>query len=517
MIAPLYDNRGVVRYFIGAQVDVTRLVEEGRGIDSFERLLAEDRAAEGKDEPNERAGQEKEVPKKPLEALGELGEMLSWEETLEIQQRSRTTSLRDDVSVHSVSLNPSSKKNIATRPGGRRVLGTETEETEQKVGWGLSNGLSGRLPGLYTNYLLVRPHPSLRIIFVSPALRIPGLLQSRFLSHVGGSPEIRDGIEDAFASGIPVTAKVSWLPHGRANDSFDDDASSVATDDYEFNMGPRDKDRFHNESWFSNGGNRHGPGDNGQVQSQPKTRWLSCTPLLGSDDRVGVWMVVMVEDSNPGRIAGVRTANAAATRAPNPHADNAMAPIKPINHSHDHNSVDSTSRGQLGTPAYTPSLRKTHSKLTDSQRPESPRIHTHHAHLAQEESFRSPSAAADRPTTTPAVSSSSTVPTTILSFPHPRSQGNSRSPHIPGSWSPTLSAAAVESWIPTGYGGGVLAPGSVREGRRDLEFAVRGRGGLVGEKEGRILGLPPGTTVGRERGDSATEGALGMGEMGITA
>ena len=28
----------------------------------------------------------------------------------------------------------------------------------------------------------------------------------------------------------------------------------------------------------------------------PKTRYVSCTPLLGSDDQVGVWMVVMVEN-----------------------------------------------------------------------------------------------------------------------------------------------------------------------------------------------------------------------------
>jgi len=27
-----------------------------------------------------------------------------------------------------------------------------------------------------------------------------------------------------------------------------------------------------------------------------KPRWIHCTPLLGSDERVGVWMVVMVEN-----------------------------------------------------------------------------------------------------------------------------------------------------------------------------------------------------------------------------
>ena len=32
-----------------------------------------------------------------------------------------------------------------------------------------------------------------------------------------------------------------------------------------------------------------------------RPRWISCTPLFGSDDRVGVWMVVMVENE---RISG---------------------------------------------------------------------------------------------------------------------------------------------------------------------------------------------------------------------
>ena len=49
-------------------------------------------------------------------------------------------------------------------------------------------------------------------------------------------------------------------------------------------------------------GYSHGfPGDknnssNGNGNGNGKIRWLNCTPLLGSDDRVGVWMIVMVED-----------------------------------------------------------------------------------------------------------------------------------------------------------------------------------------------------------------------------
>lgn len=110
-----------------------------------------------------------------------------------------------------------------------------------------------------TQYLLVRPHPSMRIIFVSPALRIPGLLQSPFLTRIGGPGHVRDGLSEAFESGESVTAKITWLPQGRGEDNDYSRPSSRGSD-----VG--------------------------------RTRYISCTPLLGSDDRVGVWMVVMVEN-----------------------------------------------------------------------------------------------------------------------------------------------------------------------------------------------------------------------------
>jgi hypothetical protein len=48
MCAPLYDDKGVVRYFIGAQVDVTGLVIDGLGIESFQAFLHSDREKEVK-------------------------------------------------------------------------------------------------------------------------------------------------------------------------------------------------------------------------------------------------------------------------------------------------------------------------------------------------------------------------------------------------------------------------------------------------------------------------------------
>ena len=100
----------------------------------------------------------------------------------------------------------------------------------------------------------------------SPALRIPGLLQSPFLSRVGGPSHVREGLLDAFESGSAVTAKVTWLPHGQETGDAPNGDSRPSS-------------------------RRGGPPDTGA-----RARYISCTPLLGSDDQVGVWMVVMVEN-----------------------------------------------------------------------------------------------------------------------------------------------------------------------------------------------------------------------------
>lgn len=120
-------------------------------------------------------------------------------------------------------------------------------------------------------YLLVRPYPSLRITFTSPALRIPGLLQSRFLDRIGGAPHIREGILSAMSSGIGVTAKITWIPT----------TTESAT---------------RGGSMSSRDGHQHTRNTSGYgAEAEGKHRWVHCTPLIGSDEKVGVWMVVMVE------------------------------------------------------------------------------------------------------------------------------------------------------------------------------------------------------------------------------
>jgi len=79
---------------------------------------------------------------------------------------------------------------------------------------------------------------------------------------------VRDGLAEAFEQGAAVTAKVTWLPRGRSAEAGEESRPT----------------------------SRKGPGGAFGESTQQRTRYISCTPLLGSDDQVGVWMVVMVEN-----------------------------------------------------------------------------------------------------------------------------------------------------------------------------------------------------------------------------
>jgi len=62
---------------------------------------------------------------------------------------------------------------------------------------------------------------------------------------------VREGIMDALAHGASVTAKITWTTN---------------------------------------------PINEGRGSLDGKLRWIHCTPLLGSDEKVGVWMIIMVEN-----------------------------------------------------------------------------------------------------------------------------------------------------------------------------------------------------------------------------
>jgi hypothetical protein len=225
MVSPLYDNKGCIRYFIGCQIDITNLIDQGRGIDSFQRLLAKEHA-------ERRFGDV--VKKRSSLALGDLGHMLNAEE-IDLLKSSMAENSGES---------PSPSVRLRQNTARRHLV---MEQLQEQNLWPLRH-LGPSLPGVYQNYLLVRPYPSLRITFTSPSLRIPGLAQSRFMTRIGGPEHLRESILEALQEGVSVTAKVSWL--ASAGNTGVGAASAVG-----------------------------------------KPRWVHCTPLLGSDYRVGVWMV----------------------------------------------------------------------------------------------------------------------------------------------------------------------------------------------------------------------------------
>ncbi len=154
LTAPLYDNRGSVRYFIGAQIDVSGLIEDGRGLDSFANYLAETRPNRNRDSEQSTAS----ASQKHLRTLGELGQMLSLDESSVFQHHSRASSLQDNASTISYKATPNRQEPSLRRT--RRVLGHDDDDDEAKDrnAWALSSaGPSGKLPGVYQNVLPPSP------------------------------------------------------------------------------------------------------------------------------------------------------------------------------------------------------------------------------------------------------------------------------------------------------------------------------------------------------------------------
>ena len=70
MIAPLCDSRGQIRYFIGAQVDVSGLVKDCTELESFHRLVADQRNGQHCSNPDTKP--EDAVKKDEFQELSEM-------------------------------------------------------------------------------------------------------------------------------------------------------------------------------------------------------------------------------------------------------------------------------------------------------------------------------------------------------------------------------------------------------------------------------------------------------------
>jgi hypothetical protein len=232
MCAPLCDSRGTIRYFIGAQVDVSGLVKECADMESLRRLVGNSEPAQ-----NQENGAALEDGSTPKDEFQELSEMFNLQEL--------DTVRRWGGRMHKESQEETKDSNFKGANWSKsRILIDSGSPDESKEHGSLSRG-NGRLSGIYENYLLVRPYPSLRILFASPSLRVPGILQSPFMAKIGGSNRVRESLTQAMADGRGVTAKVKWVS---------------------------------------------------KTDLEGRNRWIHCTPLIGSNGAIGVWMVVIVDD-----------------------------------------------------------------------------------------------------------------------------------------------------------------------------------------------------------------------------
>lgn len=250
MIAPLCDSRGRIRYHIGAQVDVSGLAKDCTDLESLQKLVVQQQDQQHAPDGDRR---QLEVPREKGDEFQALSEMLNMGELETVRRHGgrmhREYQDEDD---------ETSRTAAAHKP--RLLLEEPTADLAREHMAGRS--LSGKLKGVYQNvshsqlsrdeaglsvskYLLIRPHPSLRILFASPTLRVPGILQSPFMNKIGGSSRVRDELTAALVEGRGVTAKVRWIS---------------------------------------------------KADEEGRNRWIHCTPLIGSNGQIGVWMVVIVDD-----------------------------------------------------------------------------------------------------------------------------------------------------------------------------------------------------------------------------
>lgn len=179
MIAPLCDSRGKIRYFIGAQVDVSGLVKDCTDLESLQRLVVEHQ-----DQRQAGNGFSVDKTQERGDEFQELSEMLNMGELETVRKHGGR--------MHREYQDEDTESQRNTAFHKPRLL-LEEPSADPTQGYIPGRSHSGKLRGIYQNvserlwqrtnqslkvlqYLLIRPYPSLRILFASPTLRVPGIL-----------------------------------------------------------------------------------------------------------------------------------------------------------------------------------------------------------------------------------------------------------------------------------------------------------------------------------------------------
>lgn len=221
MFTPLKDFEGNVRYFLGAQVDVSGLATEMSSLGYLKRAAyggQQSHERQNSGATSETTNETQDAADSPYKSLRKLSEMLSDEEL-------------DVVHKHGGRMHHPDRNKAAARETRRLVIVPEDSDqfenddmsvmshqvsdsrlddndSVRSLNRSIATASGGHLGGVYEHYVLVRPAPSLRILFASPSLRIPGILQSCLLDRIGGPARVRQQVTQALVQGQSVTASM---------------------------------------------------------------------------------------------------------------------------------------------------------------------------------------------------------------------------------------------------------------------------------------------------------------------
>ncbi|KAL8705301.1 MAG: hypothetical protein Q9201_001588 [Fulgogasparrea decipioides] len=294
MVVPLRDQNGRVRYYLGAQLDITELVNNSTGLDSLRKLVSRQCG-----DPDQQAQDNTQAHVDLLTEFQQLSETFTAQELQSLLRSQQRQEMDDQVKDGSDHLKGYQSRSVRIRNSSANL-----DSSIQLQGFGSAPPL-----GFYQNYLLVRPHPSLRILFASPDLRVPGILQSPLMHQIGGSPRVRDDLYHALEAGRKVTAKVQWL-----SKSFHDG----------------------------------------------RARWIHCTPLISANGLIGVWMVILVDDDGepPVPIKRAQPEPVPTTTAPSDIPQPTPWGSVKVNRSHQNESGGSSSTSDSSQTAFSDSAVK---------------------------------------------------------------------------------------------------------------------------------------------------------------
>lgn len=215
MCAPLKDFKGHVRYFLGAQVDVSGLATEFTGFEYLKQAAFGAQSSHG-NRSSEAADTNEDIADSPRDYLRKFSEMLS-DEDLDLIRKNggrmhhpdmNKATARDRRRLVIVPEVEDQIESDRTSVFSHKASDSEgaDESSRSSPYLSIATNSGGHLGRVYEHYVLVRPAPSLRILFASPSLRIPGLLQSCLLDRIGGSTRVRDQVIEALVRGQSVTA-----------------------------------------------------------------------------------------------------------------------------------------------------------------------------------------------------------------------------------------------------------------------------------------------------------------------